>query len=145
MTLRGLLLAALALGACVGTAAAAGLPGPPVIHELFTLLPCPSSPSKRDSTIGIEGCQEHTIVESDSKIDALAKAVFVRFGEPVTRRRFIAAEAVWFAYRQAFCESESEIFRGGSAAVDEFGACAVSVDAQHVKDLTEFDKALGPH
>jgi uncharacterized protein YecT (DUF1311 family) len=145
VTVRLLLSSALAGGCCAAAAAAAGPPRPPVIHELFTLLPCPSSPSKRDSTIGIEGCREHTIVRSDGKINALAKAIFVQLGEPATRRRFIAAETAWFAYRQAFCESESDMFRGGSAAVDEFGACAVSANEQHVKDLTEFHKGLGPH
>ena len=139
------LLSVLLAGGCCAAAAAAGPPRPPVIHELFTLLPCPSSPSTRDTTIGIEGCREHMIVASDGKIDALAKAIFVQLGDAASRRRLIAAEMAWFAYRQAFCASESDMFRGGSAAVDEFGGCAVSLNEQHVKDLTEFHKGLGPH
>ncbi|HEY4348824.1 MAG TPA: lysozyme inhibitor LprI family protein [Gaiellaceae bacterium] len=132
----------------VAMSAAAGAVAPlrpPVIRELFTLLPCPTSPSRRDSTIGMEGCQEHMIVASDARIDALAKQIFGQLADDPARRRFVAGEKAWLAYRSAFCNSQSDIFEGGTGAPVEFAGCVVHVNAQHVKDLTEFHGDLGPH
>jgi uncharacterized protein YecT (DUF1311 family) len=140
--LRCVLSVALA-GGCLAAAAAAATPlRAPVVHERFTLLPCPASAALRDSTIGIEGCQEQTIIRADRQIDSLALAIFSGLGAPAAKRRFVTAEAAWLAYRQAFCASESDLFVGGSEAPVEFGACAVSLDEQHVKDLTGFASAL---
>jgi uncharacterized protein YecT (DUF1311 family) len=147
--MRKLLTAAL-LGIAAGIAGAgpafAATPlTPPVVKEVFTLLPCPKSPPARDSTIGMEGCEEHTIVKSDAKIDTLARQIFGQLADDPARRRFVAGEKAWLAYRGAFCNSQSDIFEGGTAAVTEYAGCVVHQNAQHVKDLTGFHSDLGPH
>jgi uncharacterized protein YecT (DUF1311 family) len=113
-------------------------PAPPVIHEHFTLLPCPRSKAAASTTIGIEGCQEHAIVRSDAKIDTLAKLILAQLHDLAARRRFVAGERSWLAYRRAFCLSQSDLYEGGTASPIAYGACVVGVNAQHVAALAAF-------
>jgi uncharacterized protein YecT (DUF1311 family) len=139
-----LLLACLTV--CAGSGSAA--PGtvravkPPVIHEAFTLLPCPRSKAQSETTIGIEGCQEQTIVGSDRKIDALAKLILPRLSDSAAQNRFVTGERAWLAYRTAFCNSQSDIYEGGSAAPLAFASCVITVNSQHLEALTAFHKNL---
>jgi uncharacterized protein YecT (DUF1311 family) len=141
------LLLALVASTCVaaGSASAAAPLSPPVVKEIFTLLPCPASPSARESTVGMEGCQEHAIVKSDATIDTLSREIFGRLADDAARRRFAAAEKAWLAYRTAFCDSQSDVFEGGTGAATEYAGCVVHQNAQHVGDLTGFDHDLRPH
>jgi uncharacterized protein YecT (DUF1311 family) len=141
---------------CAQAAAAAKPPAPPVVHESFTLLPCPA---KQLSTLDIEGCEEHKIVTLDHRIDALAKAIFTRLraSDVIThqtdpsapadyaRRAFVAGEAAWLTYRNAFCASEGNVYEGGTAAGIQAAYCTDAVNAQHVKDLTGFLQELRKH
>jgi uncharacterized protein YecT (DUF1311 family) len=147
--------------AVLGSAQTASGAGPkpltaPVVHEVFTLLPCPA---KQVSTLDIEGCQEHEIVRFDRRIDALAKTIFARLraSDEIThqsdhsvpvdyaRRAFSSGEAAWLVYRNAFCASEENVYEGGTAAGIVGASCTVSVDEQHVKDLTSFLRDLERH
>lgn len=134
---------ALALGAAAAAVPAASAAGgnlkPPVIHEVFTRLPCPA---KQISTMDIEACQEQQILASDAKIDALARAIFPRLFDDRARLRFLAGEKAWLSYRAVFCQSQSDVYEGGTEAGVLDASCAEAVNAQHVKDLAAFVKAL---
>jgi uncharacterized protein YecT (DUF1311 family) len=118
--------------------------------------PCPA---KHFSTLDIERCEQQKIVMLNRRINALAKAIFARLraGDEIThrfdhafpidgaRREFIAGEAAWLTYRNAFCRSEGNTAEGGTAAGIYSAYCAASLAAQHVKDLAAFKKALAPH
>src|SRR6266487_2840424 len=100
--MRLLIAAAALLGASLFAANAhAGRPAalkPPVIHERFTLLPCPSKP---ETTLELEGCAEHRIVRLDKQIDGVSKTIFARLNDDAAKRDYLAAHTAWLAYRQA--------------------------------------------
>ena len=106
---------------------------PPVIHEAFTLLPCPMHPA---STLDNEGCLEHAIVAGDRKIDAKARAVFFTLA-PRERAGFVRGEREWFAYRRDTCAAEASKYAGGTLAPLVDASCQVSRNKTHLADLTE--------
>jgi uncharacterized protein YecT (DUF1311 family) len=135
--------AALLAGATLIAADAyAGRPAalkPPVIHEPFTLLPCPSRPQ---STLDREGCAEHRIVHIDKQIDATARTIFARLADAGAKQDFISAQAAWVAYRQADCLSVSDRFEGGTEAGALAASCTGDRSAQRLKDVKAFATLL---
>jgi uncharacterized protein YecT (DUF1311 family) len=135
---------ALAASALLLTASASASPSgraaklaAPVIHESFTPLPCSGSPQHR-SSLQLEGCAEHQILGTDTKIDALNRTIFPMLADNAARRRFIAGHKAWLSYRRAFCLSRSDIFEGGTDAAVIDAVCVASLNEQHVKDLKMF-------
>lgn len=130
---------ALALGA---PAAAAGhgndsKPKAPVIRESFTPLPCTGKPDHR-TTLQQEGCAEHQILRSDSRINAIARSIFARLSDRASEERFIAAQRAWLNYRHADCSSVSDVFEGGSQAPVLYAQCEVARNGERIKDLNAF-------
>jgi uncharacterized protein YecT (DUF1311 family) len=130
--------------AAVAAASPAGAPrshtaklAPPVIHEPFTTLPCTGAPNNR-TTLQQEGCAEQQILRSDKTIDGLNRAIFRRLFDNRARRDLIAGHKAWLSYRHAFCQSESDVFEGGTEAGVLFAICEASVNTEHVKDLKTF-------
>ena len=112
---------------------------PPVIHEPFTLLPCPSDPQ---STLDREGCAEHRIVHVDKQIDATARTIFARLADANAKQDFIAAQAAWLAYRKADCQSVSDKFAGGTEAGVLAAGCTADRSAERLKDVKAFATLL---
>jgi uncharacterized protein YecT (DUF1311 family) len=141
--MKVLIAAAALLGAALFAASAdAGRPqalAPPVIHERFTLLPCPSNPQ---STLDYEGCAEHRIVRLDKQIDGVSKTIFARLGDDAARRDYIAAQTAWLKYRQADCQSVSDKYQGGTEAGVLAAQCTGDRSAQRLKDVKAFAKLL---
>ncbi len=113
---------------------------PPVVHEHFTLLPCPRNPR---TTLQIEGCAEHRVLSIDRTIDALNAKAFARLGTS-GRLAFIRANTDWLGYRDAECTSEASIYAGGSVQPVAYANCLVSIDSTHVRDLHSALVALSP-
>ena len=134
-----LALALLALAPALAAAAAPAKLSPPVIHESFTPLPCPAKPV---STLDLEGCAEQRILHADRAIDAVARSIFGRLFDDAARRRFIAAQQAWLAYRRADCTSMSDQYEGGTLAGLVAASCTADRSAQRLKDLRSFDKLL---
>src|SRR2546430_13876292 len=88
-----------------------GVPKPPVIHEVFTQLPCPPHPM---STLAMEGCYEKAIVRTDRKIDAEAKMIFGLLRSRDARLTFVRGERAWLQYRQASCSAQASKYAGGT-------------------------------
>lgn len=133
-------LGAVALAQPAGVGAAAKLSSP-VIHELFTPLPCPDAQHPA-TTLEMEGCAEHEIARTDTKIDAVAKAIFARLNDDAARRRFVKAQKAWFVYRNADCDSVSDKNEGGTLAAVTRLRCAAERNAQHLKEIRAFDRLL---
>jgi len=129
-------LAALAAG---GTATAAGAPTPPVIHEPFTPLPCPIHP---DTTIDVEGCQEHRILRTDRAIDKEVKTIFGLLRTGDARASFAAGEQDWLRYRRRSCAAEAAVYAGGSAAPVAYLSCALRRNRTHLADLRAMRNVL---
>jgi uncharacterized protein YecT (DUF1311 family) len=110
---------------------------PPVIHEPFSVLPCPGA-SQNGSTLADEGCAEHQILGTDKKIDALNRAIFAKLADDPARRRFITGHDAWLAYRHAYCLSVSDVFERGTEAALIDADCVAGVNLEHIKDLNEF-------
>ena len=125
--------------ALASAAAAAAALAPPVIHEHFSLLPCPRHPQ---STLDLEGCAEHRIVATDREIDAVARTIFNRLVNDAARRRFIAAQAAWVAFRSADCISESDQYEGGTLAGLVAANCTAARSAERLAELRSFAAAL---
>jgi uncharacterized protein YecT (DUF1311 family) len=106
---------------------------PPVITETFTVLPC-----DEDSTIGMEGCEEHQLVAADKRIDREVNLLFTILHDNAARRRLIQAQTAWFAYRQADSRSQADIYEGGSESVVAGLACALNDNKARSTDLYGF-------
>jgi uncharacterized protein YecT (DUF1311 family) len=115
---------------------------PPVIKESFTPLPCPRSRAARRTTIGAVGCAEQRILRTDRAINARAKSIFGLLRDRTAKRRFIAAEKAWLAYRKANCTSVADIYRGGSAQPVAFATCVGDRNVMHLRELRSFERLL---
>ena len=121
----------------IAVAVLAGLK-PPVIHEQFTLLPCPKNPG---TTLEIEGCYEHQIVATDHKIDAKARAIFFKLA-PSERAGFVRGEREWLGYRRDTCAAEASKYAGGTLATVVDASCQAARNTTHLADLSELLKTL---
>lgn len=128
-----------ALAAANASAAGAGV-APPVIHEPFTPLPCPLHP---DTTIDVEGCQEHRVLRTDRAIDTRVKAIFRLLRTEEVRVTFVTGERSWLRYRRQSCAAEASHFAGGTAHGIAFLTCSLRRNKAHLTDLTAMKHALG--
>jgi uncharacterized protein YecT (DUF1311 family) len=129
----------------LGSSVAAAALKPPVIHERFTLLPCPANPK---TTLELEGCAEHRIVKSDTAINTRVRVIFFllkRVRSVDAQVRFVRGERAWLTYRQALCESRADVFEGGTLAGLVAANCVADANDAHLKDLRAFDHDLRPH
>lgn len=108
---------------------------PPVIHETFERLPCPSDAAEKATTIGTLGCLRQQILKSDARIDQRVKVIFRKLYDAKAKRRFIAAERSWLAYRNILCGSVADVLRGGSAQPLLLARCMLDENRQHFKEL----------
>lgn len=106
---------------------------PPVIHEVFTPLPCPKHPV---ATLDVEGCDEQAILKSDRTINADARAIFNLLA-PTERAGFVAGERAWLSYRKLSCAAEASKYAGGTLAGVVDAGCVVRRNQAHVRDLAE--------
>jgi uncharacterized protein YecT (DUF1311 family) len=132
--------AGLALCAAVPASAAASATSAPVIHESFTLLPCPSKPM---TTVQIEGCAEHKILAADKQIDALNAKIFAKLGK-AGRTAFVSANSDWVKYRDSACTAVASIYSGGTLQPVAYANCLVSVGTSHVTELKQMVLSLSP-
>jgi uncharacterized protein YecT (DUF1311 family) len=139
--MTGCTAAALALGSgLTALAGAASTTSAPVIHESFTVLPCPSKPR---TTVQIEGCAEHKVLETDQEIDARNATIFTKLGKS-GRAAFIKTNTAWVTYRNEACTTEASIYSGGSIQPVAYANCLVSIDRSHVTELKAMQTALSP-
>lgn len=111
---------------------------PPVIHEVFTPLPCPKHPS---STLDYEGCSEQQILATDKKINAKARAIFFKLA-PRERAGFVRGEKEWLAYRKDTCAAEASKYAGGTLAGVIDAQCQASRSKTHLAELSDLLKTL---
>src|SRR4051794_8599153 len=111
---------------------------PPVIHEVFTPLPCPKHAS---STLDYEGCSEQQILATDRKIDAKARAIFFKLA-PRERAGFVRGEREWLAYRRDTCAAEASKYAGGTLAAVVDASCQAARNKTHLTDVSELLKTL---
>lgn len=116
---------------------------PPVIHEVFTALPCAGKPNSRTTQQQL-GCAEHEILRTDKLIDAASKSIFQRLRDNPARRRFLTGARAWFTYRNADCASFSDVFEGGSQAPVLAAQCEGGRNKTRLADLRRFLSDL-PH
>jgi uncharacterized protein YecT (DUF1311 family) len=114
----------------------------PVIHETFTPLGCPTSKAEAQTTLGMEGCSEKTILRTDAQIDAVAKKIFSLLDTPAARRDFVTAQRAWLTYRNADCASVSDKYAGGTLAGVLAADCTSQRTTRHLIDVRAFEKLL---
>jgi uncharacterized protein YecT (DUF1311 family) len=112
---------------------------PPVIHEPFTALPCPLHP---DTTIDVEGCQEHRVLRTDRQIDTQVRTIFRLLRTESIRATFVQGERNWLRYRRQSCAAEASRFAGGTAHGVAFLTCTLQRNKAHVADLAAMRKTL---
>jgi uncharacterized protein YecT (DUF1311 family) len=107
-----------------------------VIRASFTPGFCSPSPRERD----VVACVQQQVVLKDGQINYWARKVFDRIGGEAKRRRFVAAERAWLAYRTTSCRSAADKFEGGSAAPLMAADCMRRLDDDHIDELLALDK-----
>jgi uncharacterized protein YecT (DUF1311 family) len=116
---------------------------PPVIHEMFTPLPCGGKPANR-TTLQQLGCAEQAILRTDKELDSVAKSIFSRVRDDPARGRFLAAAEAWLTYRNADCASRSDVFEGGTQAPVLAAQCMAAHNRTRLSNLRTFARDL-PH
>lgn len=114
---------------------------PPVIHEVFTPLPCPRD---AQTTLELEGCAEKRILASDRTIDARVAAAF-RLLARGERAGFVEGERAWLRYRRTSCVAESSKYAGGTFRGVADALCVASRNDAHVRDLARLLSVLRGH
>ena len=109
---------------------AAALAGPPVIHESFTLLPCPMHPQAQ---LELEGCAEHAILAVDRQINAVNATIFARLAAR-DRPTFVAGERAWLRYRRASCLTAASKYAGGTLASLIDATCVAARNRVHLRE-----------
>ena len=118
------------------------VPKPPVIHEVFTQLPCPAHPM---STLAMEGCYEKAIVSTDRKINAEVRVIFGLLRSRDARSTFVRGERSWLQYRQASCSAQASNYGHGTLGPLSTAACIVDRSKAHLRDLVAMRKVLAFH
>lgn len=134
--------------AAAGLALCAGLPAPagaaalsaPVVHESFTLLPCPQKPR---TTVQLEGCAEHKVMARDKQINTLNAKIFAALNR-TGRADLVTSNADWVTYRSAACTTEASVYAGGTIQPIAYANCLVSIDSSHITELKTMQTALSP-
>jgi uncharacterized protein YecT (DUF1311 family) len=142
---KSLLATAATLAVIAGTQAgadAATTLNAPVIHEVFTPLGCPASKAAAQTTLGMEGCYEKTILKADAQINAVAKKIFSLLRTDAARQHFITAQTAWLTYRNADCTSESDKYAGGTLAGVLAAHCTAQRTTRHLVEIRAFEKLL---
>jgi uncharacterized protein YecT (DUF1311 family) len=132
--LSGVVLAA--GSAAISFASVATASGPPVVTETFTVLPCSTQ-----TTVGMEGCAEHTVLELDKRINTLAARIYGHLSKRF-RTHFVSAARDWVTFRLAECRCESDPYAGGTEAPVAFAECLAAQDRSRITDLTGFERSL---
>jgi uncharacterized protein YecT (DUF1311 family) len=101
------------------------------VHEQFTVLPCPK---KQISTLDLEGCAEHSLVQSDAKVNALVGRIWKAL-PAAGRPAFASGERSWLAYRSSSCNAEASKYIGGTLRPVAFLGCEVGRNTVHLTDL----------
>ncbi len=102
-----------------------------MIHESFTVLPCPKKPI---STLDLDGCSERALLQSDAKVNALVARIWEALpvaGKPA----FARGERSWLAYRAASCTAEASKYIGGTLRPVAYLGCEVGRNTRHLADL----------
>ena len=136
------LLCLLAAGIVALPAGASSMLGPPVIHEVFTPLPCPAHPL---TTLALEGCAEKSILNTDRAINAQAKLIFGLLRSHAARLSFVEGEQSWLIYRGASCTAQVSNYAGGSIQPVVYAGCIAARNKTHLADLAATRKTLSRH
>jgi uncharacterized protein YecT (DUF1311 family) len=111
-------------------AVAAIAASPPVIHETFTPLPCPTHPQAQ---LELEGCAEKAILTTDRSIDALNATIFARLAAR-DRATFVAGERAWLRYRRASCLTAASKYAGGTLSPLVDAECVAARNRTHLRE-----------
>ena len=78
---------------------------------------------------------EKKILRTDARINSQARVIFRLLRDTTAKRRFVAAERAWLAYRRASCTSVADVYRGGSAEPVAFADCVLTRNREHLDEL----------
>lgn len=106
--------------------------------EVFTPLPC-----QGQTTIGMEGCAEHSVLRSDVVINRELRRLWHDAANAAAREHITSAQQAWVAYRKAACLSESDAYGGGTLSTVIAARCLARITAARAAELTNQGK-LGP-
>jgi uncharacterized protein YecT (DUF1311 family) len=129
-------------GGVAASAWAGGGHRPPVIHESFTVLPCPAHPKSR---LDFEGCKEKALLSTDRAINGRARRIFGLLRTRSARSAFVRGEQSWLRYRRSSCSAQASVYSGGSEEPNAFAQCEVDRNRTHLTELAEMERWLRQH
>ena len=78
----------------------------------------------------------------DRRINKEVRLLFNLLSTMSQKRSLVKAEETWLVSRLADCQSESDIYQGGSIAPVQYGLCEVSEDQARSANLYSYFKLL---
>jgi len=112
-------------------------PAPPQVTERFK----GSEPCDQQTQLGLDGCAATKVLAADRLLNSQIRVVWSVLPS-VGRRDFVNAQAAWARYRTADCESQSEVYAGGSAQPMAYLFCLAADDASRGQDLRGFFEVI---
>ena len=89
------------------------------------------------TTVGMEGCGEHKVLSADKLLNADVNVVF-NLTSGTGRQDLVVAQTKWLAYRNADCQSQSDVYSGGTEQPVVYIYCLAADDSARRQDLKGF-------
>jgi uncharacterized protein YecT (DUF1311 family) len=89
----------------------------------------------------MEGCGEHKVLSADKLLNADVKVIF-NLTSATGRQDFVVAQTKWLPYRNADCQSQSDVYSGGSEQPVAYIYCLAADDSVRRQDLKGFFRDL---
>ena len=118
-------------GLIVAASVAAGCPASMAQHMNAPDSPCRSAGS---STAEQAGCFAVAYRDADKRLNDVFQQVVKTLG-PEDEKALRLAKSLWIQFRDANCEVEHGLYRGGSAAPMVLNACLEALTRQRADDL----------
>ena len=89
-------------------------------------------------------CARYQHKQADAEMNQAYEQLMAELGEEMDegRQKLRRAQALWLEYRDATCESEASIYKGGSIRPAVYSSCMASVTRERTGRLREFLASL---
>jgi len=110
---------------------------PPMVAEAFHAVQA----CNKSNTLGLEACGEQLVLAADKQLNADVTAIFGLLSIR-GREDFIVAQKNWLSYRNADCQSQSDVYLGGTAQGVSYVYCLNTDDSLRRQALKSLFSSL---
>ena len=128
--MRRSILAALAAGSLTALGGAAHAQHYNTVHDPQ----CDGVQGEGDA--GVRACYQRLADQTNLRRQEVYRSI-VAVVEPAEAARLANVEALWMQYREAACQTEHDLFDGGTAGLSALPTCRLALTREHIRDLQD--------